>query len=111
MHPCESHDADGAVRSPGGLQEVFRENDSDCGVAAAAAATLRHLQGKDSSVKGQSDGWMFILLLAFGFFPQIRFVLQNARKKRHVCFFNFFLFAHELFSLLSIQFCFCLKNE
>lgn len=53
MHPCQSDDADCALRSSGCLQEMLREDDTDRCLAEIAAAALRHLQGKDSAIKGQ----------------------------------------------------------
>lgn len=56
LHPREGHDADGALRTPGGLQEVLREDDTDSGVAEAAAPAVRHLQGEDTQAEGQLCG-------------------------------------------------------
>lgn len=53
MYTCQSDDANRPLWPPGGLQEVLREDDPDSRVTAPVAVALRHLQGKDTEVKGK----------------------------------------------------------
>lgn len=49
----QGDDADLALWSPGRLQEVLREDDTDGSVPATPPSPLRHLQGQDPAAEGK----------------------------------------------------------
>jgi hypothetical protein len=81
---CErkGDDADLTLRTPSGLPEVFRENDSDGSVPETPSASVRHLPCQDPEAEAERS-------------PQrIPFVLECART---------FLFQQVLDPALSLQ--------
>lgn len=53
MYPCQGDNANVTLRAPSGLQEMFRQNNTNRRFPETAAPQMRDMQSQDSPTEGE----------------------------------------------------------